>query len=124
MEKNIAKLYEMMKKINPDFKINEDSFPTFNTQQNTQQTTNQQNTNNTQQQNFTPKTGDGKTYNKVQNTAKNLNNKTSKINTAMEFPDAFKIWFSKLGYTPEKGNITIARVTSEIRKAMIQLGYK
>lgn len=120
METEIKKIFEMMKKLNPDFTLSEASFPTFNNQQSGQQP--QQG--GQQQQQFIPKTGDAKAYNKSQEMAKTANKKSAKINTAMEFPEAFKIWFNKLGYSPDKGNITIARVTSEIRKAMLQLGYK
>lgn len=120
MDKELNKLFEVMSKLNPEFKLNE-ATPTFDSSfsgQNTQHTA----TNNIYQQDI--KTSDAKAYNKAQQQAKVLSKKTSKINTTIEFPDAFRIWFQELGYSPEKGNITIAKVQSEIRKVMTQLGYK
>lgn len=116
MENEFVKLIEMMGKLNPDFKLNEAN-PTFNSSFNND---NQQPSQTPQQ----PKTGDVKAYNKTQQQTKSLNKKAEKINTVIEFPEAFKVWFSKLGYSPEKKNITITKVLSEIRKAMIELGYK
>lgn len=124
MENEIYKIYEMMKKLNNNFNINEDSFPTFNTQTQSQQPQSQQLQPQQVTQQFMPKTGDAKTYNKAQEKATSVNNKSNKINTTVEFPEAFRVWFTKLGYTPEKKNITIAKVMSEVRKVMLELGYK
>lgn len=126
METEIKKIFEMMKKLNPDFNLSEDSFPTFNTQPQPQakQQQSQPQVQQKTQQSYTPKSGDVKTYDKAQQTAKAVNTKSAKVNTTTEFPEAFRVWFTKLGYTPEKGNITIARVMAEIRKVMLQLGYK
>lgn len=116
MENEFGKLIEMMGKLNPDFKLNEAN-PTFNSS-----------FNDNNQQPIQPrhnlKSGDVKAYNKTQQQTKSLNKKAEKINTAIEFPEAFKVWFSNLGYSPERKNITITKVLSEIRKAMMELGYK
>lgn len=120
MNSQLEKMFEAMTKLNPEFKLNE-ATPAFDSSfsgQNTQQPA----TNNTNQQQI--KTSDAKAYNKAQQQAKTLAKKSTKINTTVEFPEAFKLWFQQLGYSPEKGNITIAKVQSEIRKVMLQLGYK
>ena len=116
MENEFGRLVEMMGKLNPDFKMNE-ATPTFNSSftDNTQQSFQPQQK---------PKNGDVKAYDKTQQQTKSLNKKAEKIDTVIEFPEAFKVWFSKLGYSPDKKNITITKVLSEIGKAMIELGYK
>lgn len=116
MKPELTKLFEMMNKLNPDFQLNEDSFGKFNSSivSNDQSTSQQP----------APKTGDAKNYNKANQNAKLLQNKSNKINNRVEFPEAFRIWFNSLGYSPEKNNITIAMVNTEIRKVMSQLGYK
>jgi hypothetical protein len=58
------------------------------------------------------------------NTAKGIQNKMSRINTATEFPQAFKQWFAGLGYKPENPAISTSRVLTDIRKAMAEMGYK
>lgn len=115
MNSEINKMLEMMQKLNPTFKLNEDSFGRFNNSFGDTQT---------QSTETTPKNGDVKNYNKASQNAKALANKSVKINNRVEFPEAFKIWFNSLGYSPEKNNITIAMATTEIRKAMQQMGYK
>lgn len=40
----------------------------------------------------------------------------SRINTPEEFVDAFRWWFTSLGFNPEKNPIPIGRVTTEVTK--------
>lgn len=112
MNNNIHEMFEMMKKLNSDFNLNEDSFGQFNTsfEDPAQETL--------------PKNGDVKGYNAASEKAKTLNTKSEKINTRVEFPEAFKTWFNNLGYSPEKRNITISMVITEIKKIMQEMGYK
>lgn len=116
MKNDLHILYEMMQKLNPDFKLNEAEFGHFNSSFNSNSQTN-----NAQPD---PKTGDVKNYNKASQNAKTLANKSNKINNRVEFPEAFRVWFNSLGYSPEKRNITIAMAIAEIRKVMTQMGYK
>lgn len=115
MDSEINKMLEMMQKLNPTFKLNEDSFGRFNNSFGDTQT---------QSTETTPKNGDVKNYNKASQNAKSLANKSTKINNRTEFPEAFRVWFNSLGYSPEKGNITIATALAEIRKVMAQMGYR
>lgn len=108
----IKKIFELMSKMSPDFKLNEDSFAQFNADfQSSSQPEDS-------------KIADVKNYSKGIQNAKALSNKSNKINNRTEFLDAFKVWFNSLGYTPEKGNITTATIITDIRKAMSELGYK
>lgn len=115
MNPKMEEMFEMMQKLNPDFRINEDSFSQFNNSFSKDQA---------QSTEITPKTGDVKNYNKASQNAKSLANKSTKINNRVEFPEAFRVWFNSLGYSPEKGNITIAMAVAEIRKVMAQMGYR
>jgi len=128
MENEIQKVYEMMRKLNPDFILNEATFnssfedPTQAQAQPAQPQPAQPQA--AQPQPQTKASGDNKTYDKAIQANTSLANKSARVNTTTEFPDAFKTWFAKLGYTPEKGNINISRVLANVRKAMIELGYK
>jgi len=117
----MQKVYEMMKKLNPDFILNEDTFNSSFGSPSTSQPTAQPAV---KPQVQAQPSGDNKTYDKAIQANTSLANKSARVNTNTEFPDAFKTWFSKLGYTPDKGNINIARVLANVRKAMIELGYK
>lgn len=117
MDNEMNKVFEMMSKLNSDFKINEAN-ATFNSTLGAQ--TQQQQT----QAQYTPKTGDVKAYNKANNNAKSVTRVQSRIDNAAEFPEAFKVWFSNLGYSPDKSAVSIAKVTAAIRKVMTELGYK
>lgn len=118
MDESLNKLYEMMGKINPEFKLKEDSFPTSFDNTNNQETTD--NSINTDDL----KNGDAKNYNNVIQKSTSINKASNKINTSTEFPEAFKIWFTKLGYNPNNPSVTISKVTSDIRSIMQELGYK
>jgi hypothetical protein len=112
MNEELSKLYEMMIKLNPDFKLNEETFNnTFDNQQ-------------PAQSEFKPKTGDVKMYDKAAKKTTALNKTTSKVNLTTEFGEAFRVWFTKLGYSPQKNAISISKALTEIRKVLIELGYK
>ena len=114
MNNEIEKLYQMMGKINPDFKINEDTFnSSFETPNNISDTNNNE-----------EPTGDVKSYEKAMDNSPSLIKSGSKIDTPSEFQGAFKVWFTKLGYLPSKGNITISNINNQVREVLISLGYK
>jgi len=48
----------------------------------------------------------------------------SRIDTPVEFEDAFKVWFSSTGFHPEKSNLTISQAQVFVKKVMQELGYK
>jgi hypothetical protein len=90
-------LFEMMEKVNPDFK------------QVGEQTT-------------APMTGDVQQLQRVTTTTQQSAN--SRINTPDEFSQAFRVWFSSLGFRPDKNPIAIGRITQEVTKIMKELGFK
>jgi hypothetical protein len=71
-----------------------------------------------------PMASDVRTLQKATSNANTVNNASKRINTATEFPQAFKLWFGSLGYKPENPAISIMRVRLEIEKAMREMGYK
>lgn len=111
MKNDIHKMLEIMSKLNPDFILNEESFGEFNSSFEQDDNKNAH------------KIGDVNNYNMASQKAKTLANKSEKINTRIEFLEAFKTWFNTLGYSPEKKTITIATITTEIKKIMKEMGY-
>jgi hypothetical protein len=107
------KLFETMEKLNPDFKheLNEIQTPITGVQN--------------QQQKQPSQPGDVLTYGKTSK-GQTSTQKTAqtRINTALEFPEAFRIWFTSLGYKPENPAISIMKVKSEIERVMRSMGYK
>lgn len=61
---------------------------------------------------------------KATQTATSVQKAGQRINTATEFPEAFRLWFSGLGYKPDNPQISIAKVRTEIEKVMRNMGYK
>lgn len=145
------RLYEMMEKVNPDFKtaLNEEDScwrgykqygmkekngkevpncvpvneqqPTTGALPPTTQSPVGTSTQSTKQ----PKiAGDVARLQNVSKYASGVQSAQKRINTTTEFPQAFKVWFSSLGYNPENKSISIGRVLTDIRKAMQELGYK
>jgi hypothetical protein len=47
-----------------------------------------------------------------------------RIRTIDQFPEAFKGWFSSLGYKPQLSNITVTQVRIDVEQVMRELGYK
>lgn len=97
-------LFEMMEKVNPNFKspINE------------QQTTTMPTATAQQQPDVV--------Y--ANNAYKTIAPTLKLINTIDKFEPAFKGWFSYLGYSPQDGNISITRIRTDVEKVMRELGYK
>jgi len=124
MNKDVAKLFENMKMLNPEFNLNEDqTFTNTFDQANSQQpTTGQPQATPAQQPVNQP--ADVKYLNNVQTKATQVTKAGSKINTTTEFSGAFKNWFSTLGYTPEGNVVTISRVLIFVKQALTELGYK
>lgn len=103
---NRDKLFDKMKKVNPDFnEVNELVNPTGLPQQ------------------LKPKySGDVKTLNQVSNTSTSINNAAKRIDNSTEFSGAFQDWFSRLGYDPKK--ISKTKIISDIGKILTNLGYR
>lgn len=100
------RLFEVMKKTNPDFKeLNEQGY--------------QQPNANTGAQQYT---GDIKS---IQNTTTSSQlTAYSRVDTPNEFTQAFKIWFASLGFDPQKNPIAIGRVTADVTNILRELGYR
>ena len=112
MKTNKEKLFEMMEKINPELQnINEIVPPSSPPPSST-----------TNQQPRVP--SDVQTLSRANQNASNVQRAGQRINTATEFPEAFRVWFSSLGYKPENQNISIMKVRTEIEKVMRSMGYK
>ena len=98
MEDSKKRLFEIMKKINVDF-INE-----YDVENNPNATSD------------------------VKNVARlktdTLKNAYSRVNNMREFEDAFKLWFTSLGFDPEKNPVNITTVVGEITNILKNLGYK
>lgn len=118
------KLFEMLVKLNPDSVLNEVAPLIGGTQAPPAGTPvgKAAPAANTQPQK--PLATDVQALNKATQTASGVQNKMGRINTATEFPQAFKAWFAGLGYKPENPAISTSRVLTDIRKAMAEMGYK
>lgn len=67
---------------------------------------------------------DVKALSKAGQTASSVRSASQRINTTTEFPEAFRVWFSGLGYKPDNPAISIAKVKVEVEKVLKQLGYR
>ena len=67
---------------------------------------------------------DVQTLNRANQNASVVQNASKRINTATEFPEAFRLWFTQLGYKPDNPAINIMKVKTEIDKVMRSMGYK
>jgi len=67
---------------------------------------------------------DVQTLNRANQSASMVQSASKRINTATEFPEAFRIWFTQLGYKPDNPAINIMKVKTEIDKVMRSMGYK
>jgi len=114
MTKKDAKqlLFENMSKLNPDFKLQEVA------PQPAQPVATQP----VAPQVIQPT--DVKSLNRANQTSKSVQNASKRINTSREFPEAFRVWFSGLGYKPNNPAVSIARVKMEIEKVMKSMGYR
>jgi len=126
------KLFEMLAKLNPDSiilnEVTASATPVNGTQAPTQVPTTGTPVGATAPaataQPQKPLATDVQALSKATQTATGIQNKMSRINTATEFPQAFKLWFTGLGYKPENPAISTSRVLTDIRKAMAEMGYK
>ena len=71
-----------------------------------------------------PVSSDNKAYAKQMGMSYGVKSSGSRINTATEFPQAFKDWFAGLGYDPQNQAISTSKVLTDIRTAMAEMGYK
>jgi len=58
----------------------------------------------------------------AQKTATTVISKSKNINSIQEFPGAFELWFSSLGFMP--GKISKSAVRSQVEAVLTKLGYK
>lgn len=106
------RLFEVMERVAPDFKVQEE-------QQNVQELQPVAATSTaTQQYGQQPDV----TY--ADSTYKTIAPALKQINTPEKFAGAFKGWFQYLGYTPQAGNINIARVRMDVENTLKALGYR
>lgn len=108
-------LFENMEKLNPDFNLREI------TPQPIQPVAGQQPV----AQPAAPKQpSDVQTLSRANQNATTVQTASKRINTATEFPEAFRLWFTQLGYKPNNPAISIMKVRTEIEKVMRSMGYK
>lgn len=67
---------------------------------------------------------DVKTLGRATQNATTVQSASKRINTAMEFPEAFRVWFSGLGYKPENPAISIMKVKQVVGDMMMKMGFK
>lgn len=67
---------------------------------------------------------DVRTVARMAQSATALQGANKRINTATEFPQAFKDWFASLGYKADNPAISIMKVMTEVKKAMTEMGFK
>ena len=104
------KLFENMEKLNSNFKMNE-IVP-------------QQGINQPAQPVAPRQPSDVQSLNKATQTASSVQKASQRINTATEFPEAFRVWFQGLGYKPDNPAINIVKVKTEIERVMRSMGYR
>jgi len=68
--------------------------------------------------------GDVQTLNRANQNASTVLSASKRINTTTEFPEAFRVWFSGLGYSPENPAISIMKVKTEVERIMKEMGYR
>lgn len=108
---NKQKLFEMMEVLNPDFRQDEAIV-----QSSTSATTPPTKT--------VSQPADVKRLSQATQNTASVQKAGQQINTSSEFPEAFRVWFSSLGYKPDNPAISIMKVKSEIEKVMRSMGYK
>lgn len=77
-----------------------------------------------QQQQVPKQPSDVKSLAKANQSASSVQTASKRINTTTEFPEAFKVWFSSLGYTPDNPAISIMKVRTEVERVLRELGFK
>jgi hypothetical protein len=67
---------------------------------------------------------DVQSLNRANQNANSVQKASGRINTTLEFPEAFRLWFQSLGYKPDNQSISIMKVRMEIERVMRELGFK
>jgi hypothetical protein len=107
-DKNKQRLFEVMERLNPDFKVSEILTP----------------------QPAPTQAGTGTVSPDVANLQKAsqkspaMQTANSRIDTPQEFEQGFTIWFSTTGFNPQKKPLSISQAQTSVRRAMEKLGYK
>jgi len=97
-------LFEMMEKVNPEFKMDEIN-----------------------QQPVQAQSGDVANLQKAVNANPTIEYANSRIDTPQELQDAFGTWISRTGYSLQNKPvrpISISMVQTLVKNAMVKLGYK
>lgn len=117
------RLFEVMESVNPDFNSNtiEEVLPQQPAQPVQQQRAQPQQPVQPQQP---AQPSDVRTLGKANQAATSVQNAGKRINTATEFPEAFRMWFSSLGYKPDNPAISIMKVRTEVERVMKSMGFK
>jgi hypothetical protein len=68
--------------------------------------------------------GDVQSMNRALQTSSTMQKANQRINTATEFPEAFRVWFQGLGYKPDNPQISIMKVKTAVGDMMTQMGFK
>lgn len=103
-KENKKMLFEMMEKVNPDFKMDEVG-----------------------QQPVQAQSGDAANLQKAVNATSTVRYADSRIDTPQELEAAFGDWISRTGYSLSNKPvrpISISTVQTLVRNAMLKLGYK
>lgn len=116
MKNNSKKrLFEIMERVAPNFNINEEMGGAASANPGIQQPI-------APQQPRQP--ADVAALGRANKNAQGVSRTSKAINTAYEFPEAFRIWFQGLGYKPDNPAISIMKVKTEIERVMKDMGYR
>ena len=118
MQNNKKRLFEVMEKINPDFKILNENISI--TADNIQEQ-------DLVQQPVQTQTGDVANLQKAVNANTTIQYADSRIDTPQELQDAFGTWIGRTGYALNNKPvrpISISQVQTLVKNAMTKLGYK
>jgi hypothetical protein len=118
-------LFEMMEKVNPDFKaINEDDSCWKGYKQYGMKEKDGKEVPNCVPVDEQAPPPDVAAAQKVAQSSTAMQTANYRIDTPQEFEAAFKSWFSTTGFNPQKRPLTISQAQTLVRNAMISLGYK
>lgn len=103
MSSKKQRLFEVMGKVNPEFK----------------------NSNEAQAQaTVEPLSTDVTNLQKAIKTSSSVRFADSKIDTPIEFQEGFKLWLSTTGFNPQKKPLSISQAQTLVKKAMESLGFR
>jgi len=105
---NKQRLFEVMEKLNPEFKVNEILTPQPTPAQAGARTVSSDVTN----------------LQKISQKSPAMQTANLRIDTPQEFEDGFTIWFTTTGFNPQKKPLSISQAQTSVRRAMEKLGYK